>query len=47
MPTPAPDGKAPGEELYTESDELRILLLSLAGVFVVLAGVLLRRALRR
>ncbi len=47
MPSPAPDGKAPGEELYTESDELRILLLSLAGVFIVLAGVLLRRSLRR
>ncbi len=49
-PTPLPSdhgGSPPGADLYTESDELRILLISLAGLFVVLLAVVVSRLLRR
>ncbi len=51
-PSPTPSvasegGLPPGAELYTESDELRILLLSLLGVLAAIVGMLLWRALRR
>ncbi len=46
-PLPANGGRPPGAELYTESDELRILALSLLTVILLIAGVVGARWLRR